>query len=151
MCERRSTMYRGSICGDIKGYLFVIVVYFVSCCFVFFFQQKTAYEMRIRGWSSDVCSSDLEIKHRVDALGPALDHLGHLARPPREVKAQAQRMKMAEGRDRQFARRILPDSLEDDVAQIVEQHPGETRTRIGEHQPDQIGRASVRERVCQYV
>src|SRR3546814_3839997 len=27
--------------------------------FFFFFKQKTAYEMRIRDWSSDVCSSDL--------------------------------------------------------------------------------------------
>src|SRR3546814_13893739 len=30
-------------------------------CF-FFFKQKTAYEMRISDWSSDVCSSDLESK-----------------------------------------------------------------------------------------
>src|SRR3546814_122096 len=30
------------------------------CCFVFF-KQKTAYEMRISDWSSDVCSSDLTI------------------------------------------------------------------------------------------
>src|SRR3546814_20734938 len=29
-------------------------------CFIFFFKQKTAYEMRISDWSSDVCSSDLE-------------------------------------------------------------------------------------------
>src|SRR3546814_6658286 len=32
--------------------------YFVCICF-FFFKQKTAYEMRISDWSSDVCSSDL--------------------------------------------------------------------------------------------
>src|SRR3546814_18119453 len=35
--------------------------------FFFFFKQKTAYEMRISDWSSDVCSSDLvlrEIIHR---------------------------------------------------------------------------------------
>src|SRR3546814_6796312 len=32
----------------------------VLCVFdVFFFKQKTAYEMRISDWSSDVCSSDL--------------------------------------------------------------------------------------------
>src|SRR3546814_3646096 len=31
----------------------------VSCLFFFFFKQKTAYEMRISDWSSDVCSSDL--------------------------------------------------------------------------------------------
>src|SRR3546814_1088225 len=29
---------------------------------IFFFKQKTAYEMRISDWSSDVCSSDLEIR-----------------------------------------------------------------------------------------
>src|SRR3546814_9261360 len=50
--------------------MYCIVVYiclFVFCCFtfccleVFFFcfKQKTAYEMRISDWSSDVCSSDL--------------------------------------------------------------------------------------------
>src|SRR3546814_7119794 len=36
----------------------------VKCCYgrsvVFFFKQKTAYEMRISDWSSDVCSSDLD-------------------------------------------------------------------------------------------
>src|SRR3546814_20958115 len=31
----------------------------VACGFFFFFKQKTAYEMRISDWSSDVCSSDL--------------------------------------------------------------------------------------------
>src|SRR3546814_1861970 len=30
------------------------------CLIFFFFKQKTAYEMRISDWSSDVCSSDLE-------------------------------------------------------------------------------------------
>src|SRR3546814_4133691 len=32
-----------------------------SLFFFFFFKQKTAYEMRISDWSSDVCSSDLEV------------------------------------------------------------------------------------------
>ena len=31
------------------------------CCFVFFFKQKTAYEILTCDWSSDVCSSDLVI------------------------------------------------------------------------------------------
>src|SRR3546814_3981939 len=34
---------------------FLVIVYVVF----FFFKQKTAYEMRISDWSSDVCSSDL--------------------------------------------------------------------------------------------
>src|SRR3546814_11883987 len=32
------------------------------CCLFFFFKPKTAYEMRISDWSSDVCSSDLSIE-----------------------------------------------------------------------------------------
>src|SRR3546814_9332534 len=32
----------------------------ILMCFFFFFKQKTAYEMRISDWSSDVCSSDLK-------------------------------------------------------------------------------------------
>src|SRR3546814_6093257 len=37
----------------------------------FFFKQKTAYEMRISDWSSDVCSSDLHL-----LVHPALDPVG---------------------------------------------------------------------------
>src|SRR3546814_11913490 len=38
----------------------------------FFFKQKTAYEMRISDWSSDVCSSDLHVAfpHRVETALP---------------------------------------------------------------------------------
>src|SRR3546814_6442774 len=38
-----------NICGDCM----------MLCVFFFFFKQKTAYEMRISDWSSDVCSADL--------------------------------------------------------------------------------------------
>src|SRR3546814_3187656 len=34
-------------------------MFFCYFCWCFFFKQKTAYEMRISDWSSDVCSSDL--------------------------------------------------------------------------------------------
>src|SRR3546814_1462674 len=49
------------VCGDVVWYVFdwqggVSVVQIGVC---FFFKQKTAYEMRISDWSSDVCSSDL--------------------------------------------------------------------------------------------
>src|SRR3546814_6274349 len=33
--------------------------FLLGSSFLFFFKQKTAYEMRISDWSSDVCSSDL--------------------------------------------------------------------------------------------
>src|SRR3546814_5158610 len=47
----------------ISTYMSVIVI----CTFLvlfFFFKQKTAYEMRISDWSSDVCSSDLRAGDR---------------------------------------------------------------------------------------
>src|SRR3546814_2512558 len=34
------------------------------CSYFFFFKQKTAYEMRISDWSSDVCSSDLCLRRQ---------------------------------------------------------------------------------------
>src|SRR3546814_17572670 len=39
--------------------ILLIYCFFVLFDFFFFFKQKTAYEMRISDWSSDVCSSDL--------------------------------------------------------------------------------------------
>src|SRR3546814_10561069 len=51
----------------IMFFVYLLRTFFMSVCsffmvFVFFFfKQKTAYEMRISDWSSDVCSSDLLI------------------------------------------------------------------------------------------
>src|SRR3546814_10439646 len=39
-------------------------------CAFFFFKQKTAYELRISDWSSDVCSSDLASRVRRDIQAP---------------------------------------------------------------------------------
>src|SRR3546814_3860925 len=59
--------------------------------FVFFFKQKTAYELRISDWSSDVCSSDLQAeldaaRFEIDArhlylhfIGQAVAHAGAFA------------------------------------------------------------------------
>src|SRR3546814_7280533 len=54
----------------------VIVYKFFRFCCLFFFKQKTAYEMRISDWSSDVCSSDLHgraVARGAVAVHPALD------------------------------------------------------------------------------
>src|SRR3546814_2616282 len=45
---------------------FVICNDYFFLFFFFFFKQKTAYEMRISDWSSDVCSSDLAELYRHD-------------------------------------------------------------------------------------
>src|SRR3546814_10920293 len=51
----------GSVSRHTWHYVEFGVVYWIIFClyFFFFFKQKTAYEMRISDWSSDVCSSDL--------------------------------------------------------------------------------------------
>src|SRR3546814_5582385 len=66
--------------------------------FFFFFKQKTAYEMRISDWSSDVCSSDLL----------ELDHLGRRRRAAtarfgigEECAERAALAKLAEAAERQ--------------------------------------------------
>src|SRR3546814_10837570 len=41
----------------------------VRCFMCFFFKQKTAYEMRISDWSSDVCSSDLIMEAQMKQRG----------------------------------------------------------------------------------
>src|SRR3546814_1094784 len=44
----------------------ILVCLSENICFFFFFKQKTAYEMRISDWSSDVCSSDLSKRRDMD-------------------------------------------------------------------------------------
>src|SRR3546814_4573659 len=59
--------------------MFCYVFRCVRLCFIlafFFFKQKTAYEMRISDWSSDVCSSDLLL-----GLGVLLLLLAVIAHP----------------------------------------------------------------------
>src|SRR3546814_6091452 len=56
---------------------------------LFFFKQKTAYEMRISDWSSDVCSSDLQILHR---LVPGILVLRHAFQRPLQVVSNGQKV-----------------------------------------------------------
>src|SRR3546814_13776176 len=46
------------MCSDVVS---TLRYFTLSIRLVFFFKQKTAYEMRISDWSSDVCSSDLNL------------------------------------------------------------------------------------------
>src|SRR3546814_8689348 len=53
----------------------------------FFFKQKTAYEMRISDWSSDVCSSDLRSPESKPSIKPRHKHVRALplkCAPPRK-------------------------------------------------------------------
>src|SRR3546814_17894466 len=81
-------------------------MYFFICvrlC-VFFFKQKTAYEMRISDWSSDVCSSDLYRR-----IEPAADQLWWWSRrDPRMVAARRPDRPHPHGRGRIPPRRDDP-------------------------------------------
>src|SRR3546814_10427553 len=99
------------------------VILFARGFFFFFFKQKTAYEMRISDWSSDVCSSDLATgRWKLDAYvetrpGAALLTILHALAPS--------------------AKGVQP---------TIEELADQDWLTLS-----QIGRASCRERVCQYV
>src|SRR3546814_10876868 len=75
--------------------------------FLFFFKQKTAYEMRISDWSSDVCSSDLPLggkriegkelkigyfaQHQLEQLRPDESPLQHMMRLDPQTREQDHR------------------------------------------------------------
>src|SRR3546814_5969576 len=98
-----------------------VCVICVVCSFCFF-KQKTAYEMRISDWSSDVCSSDLPMNAAVPVITPRYlrtpDAATHLGLSPRTLE-----------KHRCYG-------------------TGPVYRRLGGRE---IGRASCRERVWQYV
>src|SRR3546814_5442145 len=97
----------------------------------FFFKQKTAYEMRISDWSSDVCSSDL------------LTETGRLlARLP--IDPRLARMILAAA-DQQCLDEMLI------IASALSVQDPRDRPMQERDASEEIGRASCRERVCQYV
>src|SRR3546814_3536914 len=101
--------------------------------FFFFFKQKTAYEMRISDWSSDVCSSDLygvPETFVVSAEGRIIHkHVGPLTQ-------------------KDLDETILPMI---EALRRGETHSADLVDRSPERAGQEIGRASCRERVCQYV
>src|SRR3546814_16595117 len=98
-------------------------------CF-FFFKQKTAYEMRISDWSSDVCSSDLALLSRRALL---------LAAVERDAAAAAPLAAGFRPRRRQLGRRladIAPNRAQaKDISVLMEQaRPAGDLTQAPSHQ-----------------
>src|SRR3546814_1898442 len=102
------------------------------CCF-FFFKQKTAYEMRISDWSSDVCSSDLIETRGIQNVGD----LSALA-PGLQISKTASNSTISQITIRGLSQ-INPAIYWDPAVGVYVD---------GVYK---IGRASCRERVCQYV
>src|SRR3546814_12851484 len=103
----------------------------------FFFKQKTAYEMRISDWSSDVCSSDLEGDGEVSPRLAGLDP-GYLHRQLDDY---------ANGRREHEAMRTIALRLPEEDRRKVSAFYASLPAPAG----PEIGRAACRERVCQYV
>src|SRR3546814_11246737 len=61
-----------------------VIYYIIEYVYVFFFKQKTAYEMRISDWSSDVCSSDLVIAGPLARAPPYVWILKQMLHHPRQ-------------------------------------------------------------------
>src|SRR3546814_7535586 len=101
---------------------------------VFFFKQKTAYEMRISDWSSDVCSSDLSKYSLI--LYEMMSTL--VRRKHRRDSWPVEELRNWLGVDR-------PEHPDVVTAENPEKLQGWNPFY------KQIGRASGRERVCQYV
>src|SRR3546814_10448795 len=103
----------------------------MSTCFCFFFfKQKTAYEMRISDWSSDVCSSDL-----------ADDQSGRAVVAAAIIFAVAPAIDAVVVRQAALAVTAVVAVIIIGIIAVV--------ARVGP--VPEIGRASCRERVCQYV
>src|SRR3546814_11804066 len=103
---------------------------------LFFFKQKTAYEMRISDWSSDVCSSDLTTADNLRGQGPTI----------RETIVKLSQ-----------AVSILGDHSNDifatfkNLSTLVSALSDSADLLEALNHNLEIGRASCRERVCQYV
>src|SRR3546814_13801879 len=123
----------------------------MACFCFFFFKQKTAYELRISDWSSDVCSSDLhETPPQPDQRRQADDPGQYHIRPVHgtalsEARAMTAITTVAGSACKCRSRMADHDAIELEFFR----HIGAQLIRLGTG--DQIGRASCRERVCQYV
>src|SRR3546814_5067425 len=91
--------------------------------FFFFFKQKTAYEMRISDWSSDVCSSDLPAFQRQGGAGQADEPVG---RGGWQLRLRSRRGEGGPGAwRRHYGLLHLPPELDDQLRRVPSAHRGE--------------------------
>src|SRR3546814_6413401 len=88
-------------------------------CFIFFFKQKTAYEMRISDWSSDVCSSDLLSPHSARLYDFQVETLFSGAAQTMRRQALAPLARFFAGRGLRDARQLGRESCRVRVCQFV--------------------------------
>src|SRR3546814_3363789 len=107
----------------------------------FFFKQKTAYEMRISDWSSDVCSSDLGLDGLIRELAreDGLERIRYTTSHPNDMTDGLIAAHGEIGKLMPFFHLPVQAGSDRILAAMNRSHSVE------------IGRASSRERVCQYV
>src|SRR3546814_10964812 len=115
---------------------------------MFFFKQKTAYEMRISDWSSDVCSSDLRLDAAatVERYAPALERIYRvlLERFTEASGALNKRIADAVGPLPEWASARVATAFVTFAFTDLTLYPMMNVLGV------KIGRASCRARVCQY-
>src|SRR3546814_3871580 len=111
----------------------------------FFFKQKTAYEMRISDWSSDVCSSDLLAGW--NGIGFVIQ--AYQKRAPFVIDYVVDLAKRS--RHRLMIRLVKGAYWDTEIKAAQEEGLEGYTVYTRKVYTDEIGRASCRERVCQIV
>src|SRR3546814_12638431 len=122
------------------------------CYWIFFFKLTAASEVRISDWSSDVCSSDLKLDLRCcrTRFRP-----GRSRRQPESDAHSAtisnHRPNPAQHDTRDLA--VVPGAMvaRSMIGSFTEMAPSTSTRWVPRPRIQKIGRASCRERVCQYV
>src|SRR3546814_1277502 len=112
----------------------MVIIYWSSDVF-FFFKTKTAYEMRISDWSSDVCSSDLPTDPQIAF------HLARFIEHVRSIPADPVVLRKNWLSAYEFVTSAGGQALNDHARN------NDPFEEVGKFQ--EIGRATCRERVCQ--
>src|SRR3546814_4408595 len=126
------------VCND------VVVGFFV-------FKKKTGYEMRISDWSSDVCYSDLAGRYVPRAAEQC--RRWRVWRLREETAAGGRRLSRRSGgpQGESLARLLAPDRIPGAGRRDGGNADADRSDHQGRRPEDEIGRASGRDRVCQYV
>src|SRR3546814_19154140 len=136
---------------------------------IFFFKQKTAYEMRISDWSSDVCSSDLVMEDMIKLWKARQHRAQNLDSWWRQIAGWRDKKSLA---FEQTGAEILPQHAVRQLWQATHAKKPIITTEVGQHQMwaaqhfdfegptkwatsgglgPKIGRAECRERGCEVV
>src|SRR3546814_6048818 len=94
------------------------MVVWCSVSLIFFFKQKTAYEMRISDWSSDVCSSDLWTLRYGDEVRDPDDYFDAIKPEKPEAKLLSLALSLIKERTERWDQKMVSDPVQDNLPKI---------------------------------